>query len=136
MRSTTKATIDKARTLRRAMTKPEAALWQVLRTRPDGLKFRRQHPIGPYVVDFYCPTARLAIEVDGRAHEMGDNPARDQARGAWLMEHGLRVLRIPAYQVLTAIEAVVVLIVRECAAEGPSTALRAVPLPIAAQQGG
>ena len=47
MRSTTKATVAKARTLRRAMAKPEAALWQILRERPDGTKFRRQHPVGP-----------------------------------------------------------------------------------------
>ena len=70
MRSTTKATVAMARSLRRTMSKPEACLWQVLRTRPAGLKFRRQHPLGPYVLDFYCPIARLGIEVDGRVHEM------------------------------------------------------------------
>src|SRR5687768_3280166 len=96
MRSTTKATVEKARTLRRAMTRPEARLWQFLRTRPAGLKFRRQHPVGPYVLDFYCPQARLAIEVDGVAHDMGDMPVRDERCDAWLKERGLRILRIPA----------------------------------------
>jgi len=62
------------------MSRPEARLWQVLRERPGGIKFRRQHPVGPYIVDFYCPAARLAVEVDGEAHGMGDNPARDEDR--------------------------------------------------------
>ena len=96
MRSTTNATVAKARALRREMTRPEARLWQVLRTRPEGLKFRRHHPIGPFVLDFYCPAAKLAIEVDGCAHDMGDNPARDRRRDRWLQEKGLRMLRIPA----------------------------------------
>src|SRR4051794_34797093 len=96
MRGTTKATVARARTLRRTMTRPEARLWQVLRTRPEGLKFRRQHPIGPYVLDFYCPSSKLAIEVDGETHGMGGNPARDAARDSWLREQGLRTCRIPA----------------------------------------
>ena len=62
MRSTSKATVAKARLLRRHLTEPEARLWQTLRTRPDQLKFRKQHPIGPYVVDFYCAAAKLVIE--------------------------------------------------------------------------
>jgi very-short-patch-repair endonuclease len=54
MRQTTKKTVAKARVLRRAMTPPEIRLWQILRTRPAGLKFRHQHPAGPYVLDFLC----------------------------------------------------------------------------------
>ena len=54
-----------ARKLRRKMTLPEVILWHWLRQRPQGLKFRRQHPTGPYVLDFFCSDARLAIEVDG-----------------------------------------------------------------------
>lgn len=71
MRQTTKATVAKARKLRRAMAPPEARLWQTLRTRPDGLKFRHQHPAGPYVLDFYCAARKLGIEIDGIAH-MGE----------------------------------------------------------------
>jgi very-short-patch-repair endonuclease len=64
-------TTRNARNLRRKMTLPEVILWQWLRQRPDGLKFRRQHPTGPYVLDFFCSDARLAIEVDGEAHSRG-----------------------------------------------------------------
>ena len=152
MRSTTKATVAKARTLRRAMTKPEAALWQILRERPDGTKFRRQHPVGPYVLDFYCAAAKLAIEIDGMAHEMGDNPARDQRRDEWLRCKGITVVRISATDVLTNIEGAVQHILSSLSrSEGegdhakhgggasrvrPSTGLQPVPLPTPAAQGG
>jgi very-short-patch-repair endonuclease len=102
--------VVKARALRRTLTQPEARLWQFLRTRPDGLKFRRQHPIGPYVVDFYCPASRLVVEVDGEVHGMGHNPARDLARDAWLREQGFRVCRIPARELYGDIEPAVRLI--------------------------
>jgi very-short-patch-repair endonuclease len=69
------ATVIHARELRRGMTAPELKLWRELRLRPDGLKFRRQHPVGPYVLDFYCPAARVAIEVDGAVHSMGTSRA-------------------------------------------------------------
>jgi very-short-patch-repair endonuclease len=111
MRSTMPATVAAARTLRRAMTKPEAALWQILRTRPGNAKFRRQHPVGRFVLDFYCPAAKLAIEIDGIAHDMGDNPARDEHRDRWLRERDFRVLRVPATEVLTNIEGVTAMIV-------------------------
>ena len=58
------------------MTLPEGMLWQVLRERPRA-QVPPQHPIGRFVVDFYCPAARLVIEVDGVSHSMGDNPERD-----------------------------------------------------------
>jgi very-short-patch-repair endonuclease len=136
MRATTKATVARARTLRRTLTKPEAVLWQILRTRPGGFKFRRQHPIGPFVLDFYCPETKLAIEVDGSAHDMGDNPRRDDDRDAWLKGRGLTVLRVPAVEVLTAVEPVVFHIVAMCGSQSPSTGLQPVPLPIASRQGG
>jgi very-short-patch-repair endonuclease len=60
-------TVLRARALRRSMTLPEGMLWQVLRKRPEGYKFRNQHPIGRCVVDFYCAATRLVIEVDGEA---------------------------------------------------------------------
>ena len=136
MRGTTQATVAKARTLRRTMSRPEARLWQILRTRPGGLKFRRQHPVGPYVLDFYCPQARLAIEVDGESHDLGDMPVRDAHRDAWLREQGFRILRIPAGELYGDIEAAVREILTTCGAESPSTALQAVPLPTASPQGG
>ena len=97
----------RARTLRGTMTLPEVILWQVLRTRPDGLRFRRQHPAGRYVLDFFCPRHRLAIEIDGEAHSRGHRPARDAERDAWLRAHDVSVLRIPARDVLSDLDAVV-----------------------------
>jgi very-short-patch-repair endonuclease len=89
-------------------------LWLYLRQRPDGLKFRRQHPFGPYVVDFYCPAARLVVEVDGDSHGMGANPSRDRQRDAWLRERGLRVLRFGAGDVMKDTESVVTAILLAC----------------------
>jgi len=106
MRQTTRATVAKARKLRREMTPPEAILWQILRTRPAGLKFRRQHPIGPFVADFYCPSRKLIIEVDGIAHAMGDTPQREARRDEWLRSHGYQNVRIPAVEVSGDLEAV------------------------------
>lgn len=112
---TTRKTVLKARTLRRAMTKPEVALWQILRDRPSGIKFRRQHPIGPFVLDFYCPAGRLAIKIDGMAHETGANPERDLRRDRWLAQQGFKVLRIPARDVLVDPEAALIAILQRCA---------------------
>ena len=114
MRQTSKSTVAKARILRRSMTQPEARLWQILRTRPKGLKFRRQHPAGSYVLDFYCPAFRLASEVDGMAHDMGNNPARDVRRDAWLQDKGYRVLRIPAREIGEDVETVLRHILNAC----------------------
>lgn len=107
-------TIDKARKLRRAMSLPEGLLWRELRARPGGLKFRRQHPSGAYVLDFFCNDARLAIEIDGEGHGMGDRPARDAARDAWFAKAGIATLRIPAREVLADLGAVVQGIVASC----------------------
>jgi very-short-patch-repair endonuclease len=75
------------------MTLPEGLLWRVLRERPAGLKFRRQHPIGRCIVDFYCAAARLVVGVDGISHEMDDRPTRDRERDHWLRSQGLTVMR-------------------------------------------
>jgi very-short-patch-repair endonuclease len=95
-----------ARKLRRNMTLPEVLLWRWLRQRPEGLKFRRQYPTGPYVLDFFCSDARLAIEVDGEAHSRGDRPDRDQARDQWLRSAGIETLRIAAADILDDTDAV------------------------------
>jgi len=99
-------TVRQSRRLRRTMSLPEVLLWRELRVRPAGLKFRRQHPTGPYTLDFFCSDARLAIEVDGEAHEQSDRPARDTARDAWLDEAEIRPMRIPAVEALHDLEAV------------------------------
>ena len=89
-----------ARTLRKNMTVPERLLWQRLRLRPDCYKFRRQHPIGPYVADFCCLSERFVIEVDGSAHDHVDRVKFDERRVAFLRQNGFRVLRVNASRVL------------------------------------
>jgi very-short-patch-repair endonuclease len=92
--------VKRARRLRREMSLPEVRLWQLLRTSPGGHRFRRQHPAGPFVLDFFCARANLAIEIDGFSHDTGDRPMRDEARDAWLRERRIDTLRIPAADVL------------------------------------
>ena len=83
-----------AKRLRLNATAAERRLWQVLRNKQfAGLRFRRQQPIGPYIVDFYCSAARLIIELDGGHHADGSTPARDQVRSRWLEARGYRILR-------------------------------------------
>jgi len=100
-------TINGARQMRRKMTLPEVILWQALRKQPSGLKFRRQHPSGAYILDFFCSDARLAIEVDGEAHNRGDRPERDERRDAWLRDAGIETLRIPAVEILKDADVVI-----------------------------
>ena len=74
--------------------------------------FRRQHPIGPYVLDFYCAKARLAVEIDGMSHDVGDRPERDLRRDAWLKTLGVTVMRIPAGEIARNVDSTVDAIVR------------------------
>jgi len=96
----------RARELRRDLSLPEALLWQQLRRRQTGFKWRKQHPAGPYDLDFYCDVAKLCVEIDGRSHESAGRPAHDARRDAWLAEHGIATLRIPAADVLRNMEGV------------------------------
>ena len=85
---------DLARRLRREMTDPERLLWGQLRAhRQAGLAFRRQAPLGPYVLDFVCHAARLVVELDGGGHSWVAQSRSDAARDCWLAERGYRVLR-------------------------------------------
>mgnify|MGYP001609301439 CR=1 FL=1 len=78
------------------MNLPERRLWWELRhSRLDGLKFRRQHPLGPYVLDFYCHAARLAVEVDGGSHRIDGRRESDARRDEWLRDRGIHTLRLP-----------------------------------------
>jgi very-short-patch-repair endonuclease len=100
-----KKIVDSARHLRRKLTAPEAQLWSRLRTRLPGQPvFRRQHPIGPYVLDFYCAKANLAVEIDGIVHDMGDRPQRDARRDASLRKSGVTVIRIPAAELMYSLD--------------------------------
>jgi very-short-patch-repair endonuclease len=86
--------IARARQLRRKSTFSERRLWETLRgKRLEGLRFRRQQPIGPYVADFFCPSAKLVVELDGYFHNDPLRVERDEARTAWLRERGYRALR-------------------------------------------
>ena len=86
--------LDLKRRLRSNMTGPETRLWSRLRARQlQGLKFRRQHGIGPYIVDFYCPEQSLVIEVDGDSHADADQVVKDRQREQYLQSLGLRIIR-------------------------------------------
>ena len=93
-------TLKRARSLRRRMTQPEAMLWVRLRQRlPDQPAFRRQHPIGPYILDFFCAAAGLCVEVDGSGHGEEAQVAHDERRDAWLKAQGIVVYRVLASSV-------------------------------------
>jgi very-short-patch-repair endonuclease len=112
------ARTQRDRTLRRNMTDAERRLWQGLRGRQmGGRKFRRQFPLGPYIVDFVCLEARLIIEVDGGQHL--DSP-KDKLRDAWLVAEGYRVLRFWNHEVRGETE-VVLPHAKQCPAPSPST---------------
>jgi very-short-patch-repair endonuclease len=101
------------------MTLPEGLLWRLLRQRPGGVKFRRQHPAGSYVLDFFCTELLLAIEVDGFAHGIGDRPERDAVRDSWLHDQDIMVVRIPAAEILQDENTVVEHIANICAQRIP-----------------
>jgi very-short-patch-repair endonuclease len=102
----------RARQLRRDATFPERVLWSVLRDRRlSGVKFRRQHPVGPYVVDFYCISHRLVVELDGNSH--AERGREDRERQAYLESvAGVRVLRVGNDDVLHDRESVVLGVLR------------------------
>ena len=104
---------------RRSGNLPEVLLWRELRKRPGSYKFRRQHPLGDYVLDFACLDRRLAIEIDGQAHERGDRPMRDARRDAHLHRRGFAVLRLNARDVLKDLDGAVAAIVAACDASQP-----------------
>ncbi|MEQ1616303.1 MAG: endonuclease domain-containing protein, partial [Hyphomicrobiaceae bacterium] len=86
---------ERARALRNSMAESEWLLWSVLRKRQlSGCRFRRQHPMGPYVVDFICLEKGLIIEVDGGHHSDPDQIRHDEVRTRWLEERGFQVMRV------------------------------------------
>ena len=115
----TNEAVIRARKLRREMSLPERRIWAILRSRPGGLKFRRQHPAGPYTLDFYCATARLCVEIDGEAHNFGTRPQRDEARDIFLSDHGIFTLRIAASEAERDLDAVIKHIVETARARIP-----------------
>jgi very-short-patch-repair endonuclease len=88
-----------ARRLRREQTEEEKELWRALRAgRFAGFKFRRQHPLGKYFLDFYCPTAKLSIELDGFQHGLPEQRRRDEEREKFLASEGVEELRFWNHQ--------------------------------------
>jgi very-short-patch-repair endonuclease len=89
------------------MTGPEMRLWSRLRAKQfQELKFRRQHGIGPYIVDFYCPEQALVVEVDGDTHAAADHIMKDRQRETYLQSLGLRVIRYTNDDVLKNLDGV------------------------------
>ena len=107
MRGTRKVGVARARALRRRMTDAERRLWWYLERVPTpDTHFRRQAPIGPYVVDFVCHRMRLVIEVDGAGHGFADAARDDAKRTRWLTDQGYRVLRFWNQEVMNQIDMV------------------------------
>ncbi|MEX2092090.1 MAG: endonuclease domain-containing protein [Pirellulales bacterium] len=101
------STLSFARNLRQQSTDAEQLLWRLLRNRRlTGHKFRRQHPIPPYVLDFYCDSKKLAIELDGGQHNTEEGRAHDEIRNSFLATKGITLLRFWNDVVLTETEAV------------------------------
>lgn len=102
--------VSYARDNRRRMTESEVRLWIELRGRLLGVSFRRQHPVGPYILDFACVVLRMAIELDGSQHL---DSARDAIRDAFLRQQGWTVLRFWSADVLLDVDSVIAAIERE-----------------------
>jgi very-short-patch-repair endonuclease len=115
------------------MSLPEVLLWRELQKRPGGFKFRKQFPQAGFTIDFACLSARLAIEVDGEAHDRGDQPEFDKGRDARLSAAGFTMLRVPAREVLSNLGAVVAGIVARCSELGPLHRLAGGPPPRAGE---
>lgn len=104
---------ERARRLRREATNAERKLWSFLRERQlEGHRFRRQHPLGPYIVDFVCLEQKLIVEVDGATHGEPEELARDAKRTAWLKERGYRVLRCDNIEIYENLDMVVLYILQ------------------------
>ena len=99
--------MNRAQLLRKKATEPEQILWRHLRNRNfAGYKFRRQRPFDDYVLDFYCPSAKLAIELDGGGHNYRAGQIRDRTRSEFLARHGVTVLRFWNHQVRQELDSV------------------------------
>ena len=119
-----KVAIKRARQLRKEMSLPEVLLWIQLQKKPCGHSFRKQVPQHPYTLDFACLKARLAIEVDGEAHNRGDQPQKDVARDRVMAARGFRTLRLPAHEVLKNMEGCLMAIVSACDEVSPPPSAR------------
>ena len=114
LRNTSSAAIANARRLRTGQSLSEDRLWFFLRAKRFGWKFRRQVPVGPYTLDFYCPAARLCVEVDGEQHAL--RRERDEARDAFLAAEGIATFRFASLALFDGPEDDLERVLREIAA--------------------
>jgi very-short-patch-repair endonuclease len=102
---------SRAKSLRQTMTRAETLLWRYIKAhRIDGLSFRRQAPMGTYIVDFVCHDRRIVVELDGETHDFEERLKQDQKRDAWLASRGYAILRFTNHDVLSNLEGVVTVI--------------------------
>jgi len=97
---------EKAKKLRNNVTATEIILWGRLKERFTGMKFRRQHPVSFYIVDFYCHSAKLVIEIDGSIHDLEEIKVKDEIRQKDLEALGLKVIRFTTNDILDDLESV------------------------------
>lgn len=132
MRDYTPSRLERARSLRRTDADAEMRLWHALRSRQlTGWKFRRQHPVGPFFVDFVCLAGRLVVEVDGAHH--AEQRAKDDARTRFIESKEFRVIRFDDGQVLNALDAVLEVIrlaLEDARQAEPNPAPHPNPLPV------
>lgn len=95
---------ENAKQLRNTMTDAETVLWMQVRNGISGCKFRRQHPIGPFIADFYCHKAKLVVEIDGTIHKLSEVKQADEDKEDFLVQNGYSLLRFSNKQVMTSIE--------------------------------
>jgi very-short-patch-repair endonuclease len=123
-------TRNRAKELRQRMTRAETLVWRYLKAgRLNGLSFRRQTPMGEYIVDFVCHTARIVVEVDGETHDFAARIHHDRRRDAWFASRGYVVLRFTNDDVMRGLEGVLLTIAEAARAEPH-------PLPNPPPQGG
>ncbi len=111
---TSKPTIAKARALRKRMTPEEKILWSHIRNNSFDVHFRKQVPLGPYILDFFCLSAKLTIELDGDQHYEEEAKEYDKARDEYLREHEITVLRFRNREVKTNLDGVLTVIWETC----------------------
>jgi len=101
----------KAKQMRNNMTDAEIILWEYLRTKPLGYKFRRQHPIQQFIADFYCHSLQLIIEADGEIHQKIENKISDEERDKALNASGIKVIRFSNKEILNSMETIVAAVI-------------------------
>ncbi len=98
---------DIRKKLRKSLTPAEARLWNCLKSKNLGRKFRRQHSVGDYILDFYCPEIKLAVELDGASHNSSDKFKKDREKDEFLHSVGIKVLRLKSQYVIINLEGVI-----------------------------